>query len=67
VLAAGYYGIRTSARHGTILGLFEIGLFLVLAVFLVVNAGHHHNTWLVFGTGYTPSGFGCTSEVPSRS
>jgi len=56
VLAAGYYGIRTSARLGTVLGLSEIGVFLVLAVFLVVHAGHH-NTWSVFGTGYTPSGF----------
>jgi amino acid transporter len=56
VLAAGYYGIRTSARLGTILGLSEIAVFLVLAVFLVVHAGSH-NTWSVFGTGYTPSGF----------
>jgi amino acid transporter len=56
VLAAGYYGIRTSARLGTILGLFEIGVFLVLAVFLVVHAGSH-NTMSVFGTTYTPSGF----------
>src|SRR5215467_14347047 len=44
VLAAGYYGIRTSARLGTILGVTEIAVFLVLAVFLVVHAGHH-NTW----------------------
>ncbi len=56
VLAAGYYGVRTSARLGTILGLFEIGVFLVLAVFLVVHAGSH-NTMSVFGTRYTPSGF----------
>src|SRR5260221_418151 len=56
ILAAGYYGIRTSARLGTVLGLFEIGVFLVLAVFLVVHAGRH-NTWSVFGTTYTPSGF----------
>ncbi len=56
VLAAGYYGVRTSARLGTILGLFEIGVFLVLAVFLVVHAGSH-NTMSVFGTTYTPSGF----------
>jgi amino acid transporter len=56
VLAAGYYGIRTSARLGTILGLFEIGVFGVLAVFLLVHAGSH-NTWSVFGTTYTPSGY----------
>src|SRR6201987_6260873 len=35
VLAAGFYGIRTSAGLGTALGVFEIGVFLVLAVFLV--------------------------------
>lgn len=56
VLLAGYFGIRTSARLGTVLGLSEIGVFLVLAVFLVVHAGHH-NTFSVFGTGYTASGY----------
>ena len=56
VLAAGYYGIRTSARLGTILGLFEIGVFVVLAIFLLVHAGGH-NTAGVFTTRYTPSGF----------
>jgi amino acid transporter len=54
VLAAGYYSIRTSAWLGTILGLFEIGMFLALAVFLVVHAGHN-NTWSVFSTKYTPA------------
>ena len=53
VLAAGYYGIRTSARLGTILGVFEIAVFVVLAVFLIVHAGGH-NTINVFGTSYTP-------------
>jgi amino acid transporter len=56
VLAAGYYGIRTSARLGTVLGAFEIAVFGVLAVFLVVHAGSH-NTWSVFGTAHTPPGF----------
>jgi amino acid transporter len=56
VLAAGFYGIRTSARLGTALGVFEIGVFLVLAVFLVVHAGSS-NTLGVFTTKYTPSGF----------
>lgn len=54
VVAAGLYGIRTSARLGTVLGLFEIAVFLVLAVFLVVHAGSH-NTLSVFGTNYTPA------------
>ena len=56
ILAAGFYGIRTSARLGTILGLFEIGVFLVLAIFFVVHAGSN-NTLSVFTTKYTPSGF----------
>jgi amino acid transporter len=56
VLAAGYYGIRTSARLGTILGVSEIAVFVVLAVFLIVHAGHH-NTASVFGTGFTPKGY----------
>src|SRR5215471_18621380 len=55
VLAAGFYGIRTSARLGTILGITEIAVFLVLAVFFVVHAGGH-NTLSVFTTKYTPSG-----------
>jgi amino acid transporter len=56
VLAAGYYGIRTSARLGTILGIFEVGVFLVLAVFFIVHAGSA-NTASVFTTKYTPPGF----------
>jgi amino acid transporter len=62
VLAAGFYGVRTSARLGTILGLFEIGVFVVLAVFLVVHAGSH-NTFSVFTTKYTPPGFRGISGV----
>jgi amino acid transporter len=62
VLAAGYYGIRTSARLGTILGVSEIAVFVVLAVFLVVHAGSR-NTLSVFGTGYTPAGFRGISGV----
>jgi amino acid transporter len=55
VLAAGYYGIRTSARLGTILGVSEIAVFLVLGVFLLVHAGSH-NTGQVFTTHYSPTG-----------
>jgi amino acid transporter len=62
VLAAGLYGIRASTGLGTILGMFEIGVFLVLAVFLVVHAGSH-NTLRVFGTSYTPKGFRGISGV----
>ncbi|HEY6279112.1 MAG TPA: APC family permease [Streptosporangiaceae bacterium] len=56
ILAAGYYGVRTSTRLGTILGVFEIGVFLVLGIFLVVHAGGH-NTGSVFTTKYTTPGF----------
>ena len=62
VLAAGFYGIRTSARLGTILGVFEIGVFVVLAIFLLFHAGGH-NTASVFTTKYTPSGFRGISGV----
>jgi amino acid transporter len=62
VMAAGFYGIRTSTRLGTVLGLFEIGVFVVLAVFLIVHAGSH-NTLSVFGTSYTPKGFRGISGV----
>jgi amino acid transporter len=56
VLAAGFYGIRTSARLGTILGVFEIGVFVVLAIFLLFHAGSN-NTLSVFTTKYTPPAF----------
>ncbi|HEY2505905.1 MAG TPA: APC family permease [Streptosporangiaceae bacterium] len=55
VFAVGYFGIRASARLGTILGLFEIAVFLVMGVLLVVHAGGH-NTADVFTTKYTPAG-----------
>lgn len=55
VFAVGYFGIRASARMGTILGVFEIAVFAVMAVLLVVHAGGH-NTLSVFTTKYTPAG-----------
>jgi amino acid transporter len=55
VFAVGYFGIRASAGLGTILGVFEIAVFLVLAVLLVIHAGGH-NTGAVFTTKYTPAG-----------
>jgi amino acid transporter len=66
VLAAGFYGIRTSARLGTILGTTEIAVFLVLAVFFVVHAGHA-NTASVFTTKYTPKAFHGVSGVIAGS
>ena len=53
VATAGYFGIRTSARMGTILGAFEILVFLVVGVLFVIHAGSA-NTGQVFTTHFTP-------------
>jgi amino acid transporter len=55
VMVAGLYGIRTSAGLGTVLGVFEIAVFLVLGVMLVFHAGSA-NTLSVFGTSHAPGG-----------
>ena len=39
IAALNYRGIKVSARAGTILGTFEILVFLALAIWLVVKAG----------------------------
>jgi amino acid transporter len=54
VFAAGYYGVRTSARFGTILGIFEIAVFLIMGILLIFHAGGH-NTLAVFTVKYTPA------------
>ena len=66
VLAAGYFGIRTSARMGTILGTFEIVVFVVLAVLLVIKAGNA-NTAAVFTTKFTPAHFRGISGIIAGS
>ncbi|MHB1595971.1 MAG: APC family permease [Streptosporangiaceae bacterium] len=66
VLAAGYAGVRTSARMGTILGVFEIAVFAIMAVLLIAHAGGH-NTGAVFTTRYTPHGFHGLSGVIAGS
>jgi amino acid transporter len=66
IFAAGYFGIRGSARFGTILGVFEIAVFLIMGVLLVFHAGSH-NTLSVFTTKYTPSGFHGMSGVVAGS
>ena len=55
VLLVGIFGIRASARLGTILGIFEIAVFLIMGVLLVIHAGSH-NTLSVFTTSHTPAG-----------
>ncbi|ALV37214.1 APC family permease [Streptomyces sp. CdTB01] len=62
IAAAGYFGVRASARFGTVLGVFEILVFLVFAVWLIVRAGSH-NTLSVFGTSHTPDGYQGVSGV----
>ncbi len=56
VLFAGYRGVRFSARLGTVLGTFEIAVFVILALLFIVNAGSH-NDLSVFGTSHTPAAF----------
>jgi amino acid transporter len=62
VLAAGLYGIRTSARLGTVLGVFEVAVFLILAVLLIFHAGRA-NTLSVFTTSHTPAGGGISAVI----
>jgi amino acid transporter len=56
VFALGYFGIRVSARTGTLLGVFEIAVFAILAVWLIVDAGDA-NSFDVFGTSFTSPDF----------
>ena len=63
---AGLYGVRASARLGTVLGAFEIAVFLVFAVLLIVKAGGH-NTLSVFGTGHVASGQSALGGVVAGS
>jgi amino acid transporter len=51
---AGFWGARVSATMGTILGAFEILVFLILAVLLIVKAGGS-NTLSVFTSAHTPA------------
>jgi amino acid transporter len=66
IFAAGYFGVRTSTRFGTILGVFEIAIFLIMGVLLVFHAGSH-NTLSVFTTKYTPSAYHGISGVIAGS
>jgi amino acid transporter len=64
--AAGYFGIQVSARLGTVLGAFEVLVFLVLAVFFIVHAGSA-NTGRVFTTHFTPKGYSGLTGVIAGS
>src|SRR6266545_2754994 len=50
VFVLGYLSVTISAKTGTVLGIFEIGVFLALTLWLIVKAGNA-NTLAVFGTG----------------
>jgi amino acid transporter len=54
VLLVGIFGTALRAL-GTILGIFEIAVFLIMGVLLVIHAGSH-NTLSVFTTSHTPAG-----------
>ncbi|WP_406134792.1 APC family permease [Streptomyces sp. NBC_01089] len=56
IALAGFYGVRASARLGTVLGVFEVLVLLVFAVLLIVRAGDA-NTLSVFGTSHTAHGY----------
>ncbi|MEU6270807.1 APC family permease [Streptomyces populi] len=62
IAVAGYRGVRASARFGTVLGVFEVLVFLVFAVWLIARAGGD-NTLSVFGTSHTAEGYGGISGV----
>ncbi|TGB15417.1 APC family permease [Streptomyces sp. MZ04] len=59
---AGYLGVRASARFGTVLGAFEVLVFLAFAVLLIAQAGSD-NTLSVFGTSHTAEGYEGLSGV----
>jgi amino acid transporter len=57
VFLLGYLGIQVSTRTGTLLGIFEVGVFAALGVWLIVEAGDRNNLE-VFGTTFaTAEGF----------
>ena len=66
IFATGYFGVRTSARFGTILGVFEIAVFLIMGFLLLFHAGSN-NTLSVFTTKYTPPAFHGLSGVIAGS
>lgn len=66
VAAAGYRGIRASARLGTVLGAFEIAVLVVFAVLLIVRAGKD-NTLSVFTPSHTAPGESAVGGVLAGS
>ncbi|MFI6472973.1 APC family permease [Streptomyces sp. NPDC050516] len=56
IAVTGFLGVRASARFGTVLGIFEVLVFMAFAVMLIAAAGSH-NTLSVFGTSHTAQGY----------
>jgi amino acid transporter len=44
IAAMNFRGVKLSARIGTILGTFEIVIFVALAIWLIIKAGGHNTT-----------------------
>src|SRR5207247_10594610 len=51
VFSLGYFGIKASTRTGIVLGVFEIGVILALAITLIIKAGSD-NSVKVFTTHF---------------
>ncbi|MPY36764.1 APC family permease [Streptomyces adustus] len=62
ITVTGYLGVRASARFGTVLGVFEVLVFVVFAAWLIGKAGAD-NTLSVFGTSHTADGYGGVGGV----
>jgi len=56
IFLLGYFGIRVSTRTGTLLGIFEIAVMALVAIWLIGKAGSA-NTLSVFGTGHANGDF----------
>jgi amino acid transporter len=66
IFAAGIFGVQASARLGSLLGSFEIAVFVVVGILFIIHAGSH-NTLQVFTTKYTPSAHRGLSGVVAGS
>ncbi|MGH3406773.1 MAG: APC family permease [Streptosporangiaceae bacterium] len=61
-----FLGVQTSARAGTILGVFEGGVFLVLAVMFIIHAGQN-NTASVFTAAHIPQKYAGFAGIAAGS
>ncbi|MBO1753546.1 APC family permease [Allobranchiibius sp. CTAmp26] len=66
IATVAFFGAKASAKFGTILGAFEIIVFVILAILFIGKAGSH-NTLSVFGTSHTPKAYAGISGVIAGS